>query len=41
MPLADAVQAIARDVYAAHRRIVFHGDGYAGAWEDEAATAGC
>jgi glutamine synthetase len=40
VPLADAVQRIARDVYAAHRRIVFHGDGYAGAWEDEAARRG-
>ena len=27
-------------IYAAHRRIVFHGDGYAGAWEDEAAVRG-
>ena len=40
VPLADAVQRIVRDVYAAHRRIVFHGDGYAGAWGDEAAARG-
>jgi glutamine synthetase len=40
VPLADAVQRIASDVYAAHRRIVFHGDGYAAAWEEEAARRG-
>jgi glutamine synthetase len=40
VPLADASQRIVRDVYAAHRRVVFHGDGYAGAWEDEAAVRG-
>jgi glutamine synthetase len=40
VPLADAVQRIARDAYAEHRRIVFHGDGYAAAWEDEAAARG-
>jgi glutamine synthetase len=40
VPLAEAVQRIARDAYAAHRRIVFHGDGYAAAWEDEAARRG-
>jgi glutamine synthetase len=38
--LASAVQDIVRDVYAAHRRIVFHGDGYADAWQDEAAARG-
>jgi glutamine synthetase len=38
--LAAAVQKIVRDVYAAHRRIVFHGDGYADAWQDEAAARG-
>ena len=37
--LAAAVREIVRDVYAAHRRIVFHGDGYADAWQDEASGA--
>jgi glutamine synthetase len=40
VPLADAVQRIARDAYAEHKRIVFHGDGYAAAWQDEAAARG-
>jgi glutamine synthetase len=40
LPLADAVQRLARDTYAQHKRVVFHGDGYAAAWEDEAAQRG-
>jgi glutamine synthetase len=40
VPLVDAVRRIARDTYARHKRIVFHGDGYAAAWEDEAAQRG-
>jgi glutamine synthetase len=39
-PPAAAVQRLVRDVYAAHRRIVFHGDGYADAWQEEAARRG-
>jgi glutamine synthetase len=39
-PLAEAVQRIARDAYAEHKRIVFHGDGYAPAWAEEAARRG-
>jgi glutamine synthetase len=35
-----AVSAIVRDVWAANRRIVFSGDGYSTAWNDEAARRG-
>jgi glutamine synthetase len=38
--LTEAVEREVRTAYAEHRRIVFHGDGYAPAWEREAAARG-
>jgi glutamine synthetase len=36
----EAIRRVVRDTYAEHRRIVFHGDGYAAAWEQQAQARG-
>jgi len=38
--LHDAVRDVVSDVYATHRRVVFHGDGYSAAWAEEAEGRG-
>jgi glutamine synthetase len=37
---AEAVRTLVAGVYAAHRRVVFHGDGYSAAWAYEAEDRG-
>jgi glutamine synthetase len=38
--VAEAVLAVVKDSYAAHKRIVFNGDNYAGEWHTEAESRG-
>ncbi len=38
--LDEAIAAVVREVYAAHKRIVFNGDGYSEAWHQEAEGRG-
>ncbi|WP_407538706.1 glutamine synthetase III [Deinococcus radiomollis] len=38
--LDEAIAAVVRETYAAHKRIVFNGDGYADAWHQEAEKRG-
>jgi glutamine synthetase len=40
VPLADAVRAVVGATYRRHGRVVFGGDGYSAAWEEEAAGRG-